>query len=80
MFKEYKDSSTGLAGRETGKRPQLMVNVRITVFGTSAGAEDLDRRPGETASVDGRIAAGITDRKSIDRIVVAVLAILADEN
>lgn len=53
-----------------------VVDVLRTVFG--AGPVELDRRPGETSRADERVAAGLASPDSIDRLVTAVLAILAD--
>lgn len=56
--------------------PAVVVDVLTTVFG--AGPVELDRRPGETAGADERLAQGLASPASIDRLVAAVLAILAD--
>lgn len=63
-----------------GEDPQtVVVDVLTTVFGSGVGAEDLDRRPGETPTIDERIVARLTDQATIDRIVAVVLEILADK-
>jgi hypothetical protein len=61
----------------SGEEPRtVVVDVLTTVF--AAGVDGMGRPPGEAADIDERVAVGLADRASIDRLVTAVLAILAD--
>lgn len=60
-----------------GEAPStVVVDVLTAVFGSGVGAEDLDRPPGESMAVDGRVVVGLADKEAIDRIVAVVLDIL----
>lgn len=59
-----------------GEEPRLVViDVLRTVFGAADG---FGPHPGEISDVDERIAVTLADQVSIDRLVAAVMAIVAD--
>jgi hypothetical protein len=55
-----------------------VVDVIEAVFGSGTATVDLDRSPYEVPIVEERLAARLTDRATVDRIVAAVLGILAE--
>jgi hypothetical protein len=60
-----------------GEEPRLVViDVLRTVF--DAGTDGFGPHPGDTSDVDERIAVTLADQVSIDRLVAAVMAIVAD--